>query len=164
MRAALSKKLMLITALSCGSPVVAESVPINMAVDAVVFVAPAQTSQAIFAAQASKTLEAVAAMRSRLAEIVPLQPRTDAIALSAAAITAHWGDVVTQYTGAQVQLVDSLTTGMNVQHQRQISDFLTADRLMPQLFLFAYPAFINPLEMPISFSNQPLVDAGFFGS
>lgn len=164
MQAALSKGLLLFTALSCGAPVVAESVPMNMAVDAVVTAAPTHTSEAIFAAQATKTLEAVAAMRSRLAEIVPLQPRTDAIAQSAAAFTAHWGEVVTQYSGTQWQLVDSLIIGVNVQHQSQISDFLTADRLMPELSLFADPVFINPLEMPINFSNPPLVDAGFFGS
>ena len=163
MRVALSKAVLLFSALSSGSAVVAESVPINMAVDAVVFVAPAQSSQAIFDTQASKTLEAVAAMRSRLAEIVPLQLRTDAIAQLAGAFTAHWGDVVTQYTGAQVQLVDSLIIGMHVQHQSQISDFLTADIMMPGLSLFADPAFINPLVMPINFTNPPLVDAGFFG-
>ncbi|MCF8516648.1 MAG: hypothetical protein K9G72_20130 [Rhodobacteraceae bacterium] len=164
MRAGLSKGILFIIAFSCATPVVAQSVPLNMAVDAGAIEAPGQTSQAIFAAQAVKTLEAVAAMHTRLAEIVPMQPRTDAIAQSAAAFTAHWGEVVTQYSGSQVQLIDSLIVGVNVQHQAQISDFLTADRLMPELSLFADPVFINPLEMPINFSNPPLVDAGFFGS
>lgn len=163
MRAALSKGLLLITALSCGTPVVAQSVPLNMAVDAGAIEAPGQTSQAIFAAQAVKTLEAVAAMHTRLAEIVPMQPRNDAIAQSAAAFTAHWGEVVTQYSGTQVQLIDSLIIGVNLQHQTQISDFLTAEHLVPELSLFADPIFTNPLEMPIDFSNPPLVDAGFFG-
>lgn len=164
MQAALSKGILLFTALSCGAPVVAESVPMNMAVDAVAIAASAQTSEAIFAAQAIKTLEAVAAMRSRLAEIVPMNPRTDAIAQSAAAFTAHWGEVVTQYTGTQLQLVDSLIVDVNVQHQSQISDFLMADRLILEPSLFADPVFINPLEMHINFSNPPLIDAGFFGS
>jgi hypothetical protein len=164
MRAALTTGFCLVATLSYVLPVSAsELLALSMPADQVMS-APAATPEALVAAQAAKTLEAVAAMHTRLAEIVPMQPRNDAVAQSAAAFSAHWGEAVTQYTNTQMQLVDTLIINVQGQHQTQISDFLNADHLVPELSLFADPMFTNPLEMPISFSNPPLIDAGFFGS
>jgi hypothetical protein len=143
---------------SAGEPlVVAMPTPLAMP-------APAATPEALFAEQAARTLAAVAAVRTHLAEIVPMQPRNDAVAQSAAAFSAHWGQVVIQYTNTQMQLVDTMIIEVNGQHQTQISNFLNAEHLVPELSLFADPMFTNPLNIPISFSNPPLIDAGFFGS
>jgi hypothetical protein len=163
MRAAFPKGLLFLSALSCGAPSIAQEFSVNIAQAAAAIAVPMSSPQDIIAAQKAMTLEAVAAMHARLAEIVPMQPRNDAIAQSAADFSAHWGAVVSQYTDTQTQLVDSLIIGVTVQHQTQISDFMTADRLVPELSLFADPMFTNPLEIPISFSIPPLIDAGFFG-
>jgi hypothetical protein len=164
MRAALTTGFCLLATLSYVLPVSASelldfSMPTPLAMPA-----PSATPEALVAATAAKTLEAVAAMHTQLAQIVPMQPRNDAVAQSAAAFSAHWGEVVTQYADTQMMVVDTMIIGVNTQHQSQINDFLNADHLMPELSLFADPMFTNPLEMPISFSNPPLIDAGFFGS
>lgn len=164
MRATLTTGFCLLASLSYVLPVSAGelltlSMPTPMAMPA-----PAATPEAVFAAQAAKTLAAVAAMQTQLAEIVPMQPRNDAVAQSAAAFSAHWGEVVTQYANTQMQLEDTIIIDLSGQHLTQINDFLNADHLVPELSLFADPMFTSPLEMPISFSNPPLIDAGFFGS
>jgi hypothetical protein len=137
----------------------ASSMPADLAMPT-----PTATPQALFAAQAAKTQEALAVMQTRLAEFVPMQPRNDAIAQSVAAFSDHWDVVVTQYADTQMLVVGTMTTGLHAQHKTQINDFLNAEHLVPELSLFADPMLSNPLATPIDFSNPPLMFAGFFGS
>lgn len=164
MRTTLTTGFCLIATLSYVLPVSAGELLAVSMLTPMAMPAPAATPEALFAAQAAKTLAAVSVVQTKLAETVLVQPRNDAVVQSAAAFSAHWGEVVTQYINTQMRNVDTIIVGLNAQHQTQISDFLNAEHLVPEGSLFADPMFTNPLDMPISFSNPPFIDAGFFGS
>lgn len=164
MRALPITGLCLLATLTCIAPVSAGETP-DVAVPAAIAVpTPISTPQAIVAAQNAQTLGAVAAMRSRLAEIVPMQPRKDAIAQSAASFAAHWGDVAASYAETQMQMVDTMIIGLNAQHELLIHEFLNSEPMVTNAPLFADSQFTIPTDMPINFTNPPLINAGFFGS
>lgn len=154
----------LIATLACVAPVSAEEIPAIPVPTAVVLAAPQASPQAIIAARAAETMATVAAMRTRLAEIVPMPQRNDAIAQSAADYAAHWESVIANYTNTQLQLVDSMIIGLNEQHQTQITNFLTTEPMVHVESLFADSRFTIPTEFPSDFTNPPLLSAGFFGS
>ncbi|OYU19377.1 MAG: hypothetical protein CFE34_05595 [Rhodobacteraceae bacterium PARR1] len=103
-------------------------------------------------------------MRTRLAELVPASPRDDAIALSAEAYASQWQTVISSYAHAQLQMVDSMIIGLNAQHEARIEDFMNAKPMVQIESLFADSKFTIPSQLPIDFTNPPLLNAGFFGS
>jgi len=116
--------------------------------------------QAVVAAQTTQTLQAVAAMRDRLSDLVPFVPRTDAISLRAADYAAQWQSVIEGYAEDQMQLVDTMITGLNLQTQQHIEAFLSAEPMTPPESLFDGTNF----DFTTDFSNPPIINAGFFGS
>lgn len=116
--------------------------------------------QAIVAARTAQTLQAVAAMQNRLADLVPHQPRTDAISLRAADYSAQWTNTINTYAELQWEMVDSMILGLNTRTQERITEFLEAD-LLP----FDEPVLDDTVFlMPTDFVNPPPISAGFFGS
>lgn len=154
----------LLAVMACMSPAVAEDLADLPLPTAHVTVPPLSLPAAFMAAQTAQTLQTIANMRSRLAELVPVEPRNDAVSQTAADFAAHWGAVIDTYADAQLNSVDAMIIGLSTHHQTQINDYMNAETLVPELSLFDDPDFMNMISMPIDFSNPLPTEAGFFGS
>ena len=146
------------------SPALAEDIAELPVPTASVPAAPTSVPQALVAATAAQTLQAIADMRAQLAQLVPMAPRTDSIAQAASEFTAHWGSVIDSYAETQLQAMDAMILDLNEHHQAQINDFMTQDPMVSHVSLFDDPDFLNLIDMPTNFTDLPSTDAGFFGS
>jgi hypothetical protein len=150
--------------LACSSPALAADFTSPPIVAPVVAQAPLSVAEMFIAAQKAETLQAIALMHARLAEMVPRDPRHDSVSKAALGYAAHWNAVVESFADAQMQLVDAMIIDLNAHHQEQINDYMNADHLVPELSLFDDPDFISMIRSPIDFSNPLPTEAGFFGS
>lgn len=154
----------LLATVSCFSAAMAEEIPDLPTPSSHVTAAPLSVPQAFVAAQTAQTLQTIANMRARLAELVPFAPRTDAVSQTASEFAERWNAVIDSYAEAQLDSVDAMIIGLNHYNQSEINGFLTQDHLVPEESLFDDPDFMNLLNFPANFTNPPSTEAGFFGS
>lgn len=164
MRAALVTRSCVLLILACAAPALAQDNPAPLVMSPVVAPAPMTLPEMYVAAQKAETLQAIANMRARLAELVPFQTRNDAVSQTATTYAAHWSGVVDNFANMQMEMVDAMIIGLNEHHQDQITDYMNAEHLVPQVSLFDDPVFLNMIQMPIDFANPLPTEAGFFGS
>lgn len=164
MRAVFVTLSCLCAVLFCASPVLAEEHGGEPVPTLYMAPMPPPMPIALVAAQKAETLQAIAKMRERLAELVPFAPRTDAISQQAADYAEHWTGVVDTFANMQMDAVNTLIVDVNAHHQDQIFDYLHAENLTPPLSLFDDPDFMKMIQTPFDFSNPVPNATGFFGS
>jgi len=113
----------------------------------------------LVAQQTARTMQAVADMHTRLAAIVPMAPRDDAIGKFANEFAAHWQGAVASFAENQAEMIDAMILDLNKHHEEQIESFLSTEPMSQAPSLFSDPGF----GLSTDATNTPVINAGFFG-